>query len=74
MDSVSIYDPKISTNLNFSDFDFLKLSRPTHKIKFVRHGDGVQLLVFLDEDKEIPFVRVPIDVLLNGAKDYELQR
>ncbi|EPF9726312.1 hypothetical protein KW530_13695 [Vibrio fluvialis] len=62
----------MSQHLGLGDFELLQLSRPTYKARFTRRGpEDVQLLVFLDEHREIPFVRVPLDILLKAAQNYE---
>ncbi|KYY40194.1 hypothetical protein AWQ17_02620 [Vibrio parahaemolyticus] len=72
MATLGIYDPKHSAHLGLRDFELLQLSRPTYKARFTRRGYGdVQLLVFLDDHKEIPFVRVPLETLLEAALNYE---
>ncbi|MDE1226173.1 hypothetical protein L9W76_03170 [Vibrio aestuarianus] len=72
MASVSIYEPNKSMHLGLGDFQLLQLSRPTHKARFTCRGrEDVHLLVFLDDDQEVPFIRVPLHVLLRAAKLYE---
>ncbi|PNH87219.1 hypothetical protein [Vibrio diazotrophicus] len=70
--AITIYDPNMSQHLGLGDFELLQLSRPTYKARFTRRGpEDVQLLVFLDEHREIPFVRVPLETLLKAAQSYE---
>ncbi|QFT09711.1 hypothetical protein [Vibrio sp. THAF190c] len=72
MATVGIYNPNNSVHLGLADFELLQLSRPTYKARFMRRGhEDVQLLVFLDDHREIPFVRVPLEILLKAAKSYE---
>lgn len=74
MASVSIYNPNKSYHLGLGDFELLQLSRPTYKARFTHQGaEDVHLLVFLDDHREIPFVRVPLKVLLSAARSYERQ-
>lgn len=72
MSTVGIYDPSCSGLTSLSDFHLLQLSRPTHKAHFTRRGYGdVQLLVYLDEHNKIPFIRVPLETLLEAVQQYE---
>lgn len=59
------------TDKALTDFQILQLTRPTYKTVFVGQGDNTHLLVYLNRDHDLPFVRVPCEVLLAAVKAYE---
>ncbi|HHI5024605.1 TPA: hypothetical protein ACP5VK_003682 [Vibrio parahaemolyticus] len=68
---IEIFNSNHTVSLNtLSPMRLLQLSRPTTKCKFVRYGDTVQLLVFLNDYSEFPFLRIPADALYNAVKRY----
>lgn len=68
MASLEIYTPEKTTSLSLSPFRLLQLSRPTTHCKFVRQGDTVHLLVYLNTHAETPFLRVHAGSLYRAAK------
>ncbi|MCW8336370.1 hypothetical protein [Vibrio paucivorans] len=71
MDSLKVFDPYDTTSLTlFSPLALLKASRPTTKCRFVRHGDTVHLLVFMNHTSDVPFLRLPADSLYKAAKAF----
>ncbi|EGU40612.1 hypothetical protein [Vibrio scophthalmi] len=71
MGSVSIYHPSQFQNPVFTELQIFQLTRPTFKASFVRRGDETHLLVYLNDDQGLPFVRIPCEVLAKAAKVYE---
>ncbi len=71
MASVSIFKPNQLEHPLITDFQVLQLTRPTYKACFVRRGDETHLLVYLNGDHALPFVRIPCDVLAIAARHYE---
>ncbi len=69
--SVHIQNNVPTASLDLSDFRLMQLSRPSHSVRFVRYGDSVQLLVFMNRYSEVPFLRVPLDTLYSAAMNYE---
>ncbi len=71
MESVNVYSPNSTASLStLKARQLLQLSRPTHHCKFVRQGDIVHLLVYLNGDYQLPFLRVPISSLHRAAKGF----
>lgn len=71
MASLEIYTPEKTLSLSaFSATRLLQIARPTTKCKFVRQGDTVHLLVFLNDFSGVPFLRVPADALYRAAKRF----
>ncbi|HCG9302871.1 TPA: hypothetical protein NJ693_003631 [Vibrio parahaemolyticus] len=69
---VSQFAPNSSdTNPVFSELEVLQRTRPTYKTRFVKRGDEFHLLVYVNSDQELPFVRISSDVLIQAAKAYE---
>lgn len=71
--SVQLFNNVPTASLKLSDFRLMQLSRPSHSVRFVRHGDSVQLLVFMNGFSEVPFLRVPVDSLYLAALQYDRQ-
>jgi hypothetical protein len=72
MGNVSIYQSKQQVNaVALSDVHLLQLTNPSHKVKFVKNGEDVHLLVYLHDCHDLPFMRVPVEILLNSAREYE---
>ncbi|CAK2499444.1 conserved hypothetical protein [Vibrio crassostreae] len=71
MSSVSIFQPAQFHNPVLSQLQVLQLTRPTFKTEFVRRGDETHLLVYLNDDQGLPFVRIPCEVLVQAARVYE---
>lgn len=47
--------------------DLLNITRTTYKTDFIKHGEDVYLLVYLNEFSDYPFVRVPVSELHRSA-------
>lgn len=71
MASVSLYQPSQIQNPVLTEFQVFQLTRPTFKTEFIRRGDETHLLVYLNNDQGLPFVRIPCEVLAEAAKNYE---
>lgn len=71
--SVHIHNNVSTASLGLSDFRLMQLSRPSHSVRFVRHGDSVQLFVFMNNFSEVPFLRIPVDSLYLAALKYDRQ-
>ncbi|QIA63315.1 hypothetical protein GT360_07220 [Vibrio astriarenae] len=52
---------------SLTDIQLLQRSFPTTKCRFVRQGDIVHLLVYLNAYCDVPFLRVSTDVLYDEA-------
>lgn len=50
--------------------DLLTITRTSHKTKFIKHGEDVYLLVYLNDFAEHPFIRVPVSELHDSASLY----
>lgn len=50
--------------------DLLTVTRTSYKTKFIKHGEDVYLLVYLNEFSESPFIRVPVSELYRAAKTF----
>ena len=48
-------------------FDLLTFTRPSFKTEFIKHGDDVYLLVYLNSFSEYPFIRVPVSELQRSS-------
>lgn len=48
----------------------LQLSRPSFKCEFVRQGDRLHLLIYLNSYCKVPFIRVPSDAIYRAAKRF----
>jgi len=74
MDHVSTFHlEQLGCEVSVPDFRLLQLTKPSHKVEFVKNGTDVYLLVYLHEHHDIPFIRIPSNVLLSSAMDYELR-
>lgn len=71
MASVSLYYPNQIQNNVLTQLQILQLTRPTFKTEFIRRGDETHLLVYLNSDSGLPFVRIPCEALVEAAKLYE---
>lgn len=67
---IEIYNPDATISMNLPSFRLLQLSRPTHTTRFIKHGEEVHLFVYLNSDAQFPFIRVPLEALLNSANQY----
>ena len=47
--------------------DLLTITRTTYKTQFIKHGEDVYLLVYLNEFSDYPFIRVPVSELHHSA-------
>lgn len=56
---------------HFTPIELLQLTRPGYKVAFVSRGDETHLLVYLNHDQDLPFMRIPCDALLGAVKAYE---
>ncbi|WP_419237599.1 hypothetical protein ACN08P_19835 [Photobacterium leiognathi subsp. mandapamensis] len=54
---------------NFTD-DLFSFTRPSYKTKFVRRGDELHLLVYINHHSKYPFIRIPISELHRAAISY----
>nr|PME45182.1 hypothetical protein BCV36_02270 [Vibrio cyclitrophicus]PME54061.1 hypothetical protein BCV37_22870 [Vibrio cyclitrophicus] len=70
MFDAELYTPEKTTSLSLPPLRLLQLSRPTTYCKFVRQGENVHLLVYLNTHAEIPFLRVPADSLYRAARSF----
>ncbi|MDP2571670.1 hypothetical protein Q8W40_05725 [Vibrio penaeicida] len=71
MSAVQYYTPDTASTHHLSTSRLMQLTRPTGKTRFVKRGDEVHLLVFLDDGQELPFLRVSVDSLMKAAAHYE---
>ncbi|SON52706.1 hypothetical protein [Vibrio tapetis] len=70
--AIQHYNPESDSGVShFTPIQLLQLTRPSYKTAFVKRGDETHLLVYLNDDQGLPFVRIPCDVLLGAAKAYE---
>lgn len=73
MSNVSICAPElVSDYVEVTDeSESLSLIHPSYRTKFVRRGNETHLLVYLSTRHKLPFIRVPVKVLLKSARAYE---
>lgn len=50
--------------------DLLTITRTSYKTKFIKHGEDVYLLVYLNSYSQYPFIRVPVSELHDSASLY----
>lgn len=69
--AIQIFDSNQTVSLStFSPMRLLQLSRPTTKCKFVRQGDTIHLLVFMNDFSDVPFLRISADSLYRAARSF----
>lgn len=55
---------------SLTPFERLQFSRPVHQCQFVSQGDQLHLLIYLDGNSQVPFLRISSDRIYHAAKAY----
>ncbi|MDN3610038.1 hypothetical protein ACFFUP_16035 [Vibrio ostreicida] len=72
MASVELYNPQEPQSPQaLSTLQLLQLTRPSCKCRFVRQGDTFHLLVFINEDSNVPILRVPVESIYYAMKGFQ---
>jgi len=72
MASAEIYNPQQNTAFPaLSSYELLQLTRPSSKCRFVRQGDTFHLLVFINEDANLPLLRIPAESIYHAMRGFQ---